>query len=185
VNVEVGFPVPPSRMDESTFVERFGAVYEHSPWIARDTWRRGLGSAGDTVAGLARAMAATVRDAGRERQLALIRAHPDLAVRVAVGHSLTRDSRDEQAGAGLDRCTADEYRRFGKLNEHYKARFGFPFVMAVRGRSRHDILAAFEQRLDNDPESEFRTALEQIHHIARLRLETMASANHSPNGCHP
>jgi len=157
------------------FVARFGGVYEHSPWIAEAAHRRGLTSAEDRPAGLAAAMAAVLADAEREAKLALIRAHPDLAGRAAIAGELTEASRSEQAGAGLDRCTPEEYRRFQELNAAYKAKFGFPFILAVAGKTRHEILAAFEARIGNDPETEFRTALNEINKIARIRLEALAS----------
>jgi 2-oxo-4-hydroxy-4-carboxy-5-ureidoimidazoline decarboxylase len=168
------FEPPPRRMAEADFVARFGNVYEHSPRIAEAVHRRGLGPAEDTPEGLAAAMAAVLDAAADDAKLALIRAHPDLAGRAAIGGDLTDASKSEQAGAGLDRCTPEEYRRFQELNEAYKAKFGFPFILAVVGRTRHDILAAFEARIGNDCDAELRTALEQIHRIARLRLQALA-----------
>ena len=161
-------------MSRDDFVKRFGGIYEHSPWIAEALYRRGLAPAEDPPAGIASAMAAIVAAADRQAKLALIRAHPDLAGRAAIAGDLTESSRSEQAGAGLDRCTPEEYQRFQSLNEIYKRKFAFPFILAVAGKTRQDILAAFEARIDNDPETEFRTALDQIDKIARLRLEAMA-----------
>jgi len=156
------------------FVARFGGVYEHSPWIAEALYRRGLTPAEDTPDGLAAAMADVLSGADNDSKFALIRAHPDLAGRAAIAGALTEASKTEQAGAGLDRCSPEEYRRFQAMNEAYKAKFRFPFILAVGGKTRHDILAAFEARLGNDRDTEFRTALEQIDRIARLRLDTMA-----------
>lgn len=164
----------PSELDEATFVATYGDVYEHSPWIARACWQAGLEPLHDHPDRLADAMAAFVDAADAEAQIALIRAHPDLAGRLGVGERLTDDSASEQAGAGLDRCTPEEYERFTTLNERYRERFGFPFVMAVKGHHRQGILEAFERRVDNDPETERRTAIEQIHRIARLRLRARA-----------
>ncbi len=155
------------------FVARFGGVYEHSPWIAETLFRRGLTPAEDTPAALAAAMADVLSGADNDSKLALIRAHPDLAGRAAIAGALTEASKAEQAGAGLDRCTPEEYRRFQELNEAYKAKFGFPFILAVAGRTRQEILAAFEARLGNAPDAEFQTALEHIDRIARLRLLAM------------
>ena len=168
------FDPPPRSLSEEDFVACFGGVYEHSPWIATAAFRRGLTSAEDTPAGLAAALADVIAAAERDDRLALIRAHPDLAGRAAVAGELTQSSRSEQAGAGLDRCTPEEYRRFQELNEAYKAKFGFPFILAVAGKTRREILSAFKGRLDNDPETEFRMALAEIDKIARLRLEGMA-----------
>ncbi|MFC3283825.1 2-oxo-4-hydroxy-4-carboxy-5-ureidoimidazoline decarboxylase [Litchfieldella rifensis] len=161
----------PSTLDRADFVGRFGDIYEHSPWVAEETWDNGLTHDQDTPSGLASAMGAVLAAASAERQLEVIRAHPDLAGKAALAGDLTDDSTREQAGAGLDQCTPEELARFERLNDAYKARFGFPFVMAVRGNDRHAILAAFETRLHNSPDEERRTAIEQINRIARLRLE--------------
>ncbi|MFQ3789180.1 2-oxo-4-hydroxy-4-carboxy-5-ureidoimidazoline decarboxylase [Halomonas sp. A29] len=165
----------PSTLDLSEFVTRFGDIYEHSPWVAKLTWERGLQAAQDTSAGLAEAMGRTLREASPERQLEVIRAHPDLAGKAAIAGDLTDDSTREQAGAGLDQCTPEEMARFERLNAAYKEKFGFPFVMAVKGSDRHAILAAFEARLENSQQEERRTAIEQINRIARLRLDDRAT----------
>ena len=161
----------PSTLDRDSFVAQYGDIYEHSPWVAELAWDKGLGEEQDTPRGLARAMASVLDSASPERQLAVIRAHPDLAGKAAKSGELTADSTREQAGAGLDQCNAEEYERFHRYNEAYKARFGFPFVMAVKGSDRHKILAAFETRLDHAPDEERRTAIEQINRIALFRLE--------------
>jgi len=168
------FKPPPRTMSRRAFLARFGGIYEHSSWIAEALHDRGLTANEDTSAGLAAAMASVLAAAGDDAKLALIRAHPDLAGRAAIAGNLTDASRSEQAGAGLDRCTPEEYRRFQELNEAYKQKFGFPFILAVGGRTRQDILAAFESRIANDPESEFRTALREIDRIALLRLQSIA-----------
>jgi OHCU decarboxylase len=112
-----------------------------------------------------------LRAGPKERKRALIEAHPDLAGRLARAGDLTTDSTREQAGAGLDRLSDHEYERFTALNAAYKATFGMPFIMAVKGCGKDEILAAFQGRLDNDPETEFETALAQIERIALLRLK--------------
>lgn len=164
---------PPSSLDRARFLARYGGVYEHSAWIAEEVWDRG--EAADAVEPLADAMAARVEAADRDRQLALLRAHPDLAGRLAVAGGLTQASSAEQTGAGLDRCTPQEYAEFQQLNDAYVARFGFPFILAVRGRDRRQILEAFRARVGNGTEVEFREALDQVHRIARLRLEALAA----------
>ena len=164
---------PSSSGDRAAFVARYGGVYEHSPWVAEEAYDAGIPFAEHTPEGLARRFATIVAAAGRARQMALIRAHPDLAGRLAVDGGLTDSSRSEQAGAGLDRCTPAELARFQALNDAYKAKFGFPFILAVAGRSRADILAAFEARIANDPETEFSTALREIDRIALLRLKAL------------
>lgn len=158
-------------MDTHDFIARFGGVYEHSPWVAERVAALGIDT--DDVALLAEWMAECVDNAASEQQLELIRAHPDLAGKAQIAGELTADSTAEQASAGLDRCSRDEFERFQALNTAYRDKFGFPFVMAVRGSSREEILEAFATRLGNDYELEFETALTEIHKIARLRLEAM------------
>jgi OHCU decarboxylase len=163
---------PPSTLTRDGFLARYGWVYERSPWIAEAVWDRGAAS--DDPGALAQAMAAVVRGADEPAQRALLRAHPDLAGRLALAGDLTEASRAEQAGAGLDRCSSRELAAFRSLNEAYVERFGFPFIIAVAGLDRAAILAAFRLRLANDPESEFAEALAQVDRIARLRLEALA-----------
>ena len=172
---DVRFDPLPSQMDRHTFVDRFGGVYEHSPWIAEAVWDAGLRAEHDTLAGLAGAMETVLARANRDAKLALIRAHPDLAGRAAIAGELTAASRAEQAGAGLDQCTPAEFERFQALNSRYKRKFGFPFILAVAGLSRNDILAAFQSRVGNRPEDEHAEALRQINRIARLRLAALAA----------
>ncbi|MEL6448770.1 MAG: 2-oxo-4-hydroxy-4-carboxy-5-ureidoimidazoline decarboxylase [Pseudomonadota bacterium] len=164
----------PSALERDDFVSHYGGIYEHSPWIAEAAWEAGLAPDADTPAGLATAMGAVVDAAGQVRQLELLRAHPDLAGQAAVAGELTAESTEEQASAGIDQCTAEEFARFQDFNELYKRRFAMPFIMAVRGANRHDILAAFESRLNNPKTVEFATALAEVHKIARLRLQAMA-----------
>jgi len=164
---------PPSSLDRSGFLSRYGGVYEHSPWIASAVWD--ADGVSDEVETLAARMAARVEAAPEDAKLALLRAHPDLAGKLAVRGELTADSTAEQAGAGLDLCTPEEFAEFQRLNGTYKAKFGFPFIIAVRGLDRTHILAAFRRRVDNDRATEFREALTQVHRIARLRLEGLAS----------
>ncbi|MDX1404919.1 MAG: 2-oxo-4-hydroxy-4-carboxy-5-ureidoimidazoline decarboxylase [Woeseiaceae bacterium] len=156
------------------FVARYGGVYEHSPWVAEQAYD----SARDVedATQLAKLMADRVDQAPAERRLALIRAHPDLAGKAAIAGELTDESSEEQAAAGIDRCSPREYAEFQSLNERYKRKFGFPFVMAVRNSNRHEILEVFARRLENDEETEFATAIAEIHKIARMRLKAM---NHS------
>ena len=160
-------------MDVQEFISKYGGVYEHSPWVAESVAADAADV--DDIDGLAALMVDCVDNAAPEKQLALIRAHPDLAGKAQVAGELTPDSTDEQASAGLDQCSKVEYERFQALNDAYKEKFGFPFVMAVRGSSRTEILEAFSDRLRNDYDVEFETALAEIHKIARLRLEAMES----------
>lgn len=163
----------PSFMPRGLFVERFGGVYEHSPWIAEGAYDAGLTAAEDTAAGLNAALAAVLRAAAPERQMGVIRAHPDLAGKLAEAKMLTADSTAEQASAGLDRLTPEEKARFTALNDAYLARFGFVFIMAIRGRTKAEIIAGFERRLAHDRDTEIAEALTQIERIALLRLEQM------------
>jgi OHCU decarboxylase len=160
----------PSRMSEDEFVATFGDIFEHTPQIARQAHQRGLSAAQDTASGLHERLVAIMRDMDRGAKLALINAHPDLAGRLALAKELTADSTKEQGSAGLDKLTPDELTKFTTLNDAYKARFGFPFIMAVKGATKEQILSAFERRIAHDVETEFAEALMQIERIALLRL---------------
>lgn len=155
---------------DSEFVSALGGIFEHSPWVAEAV-------AGErpfaSVAALHAAMVAAIGGAGTAAQLKLIRAHPDLAGKAALAGKLTEESKSEQKGAGLDRLTPEEYDRFHELNDAYKARFGFPFILAVRGHDKHSILAAFERRLKHSPEEERAEALAQIARIGEFRLNDL------------
>jgi OHCU decarboxylase len=168
------FTPPPRSLDLDGFVEKFGGVYEHFPEIAMRAWEGGLGPESDTPAGLAGCLAAVAAALDRKAQLKLIRNHPDLAGRLGIA-GLTAASRSEQAGAGLDQCTAEEFARFTVLNKLYKEKFKFPFILAVAGKNRAEILATFEKRIENDRGTEFQTALAEIDKIARIRLEGLAT----------
>jgi 2-oxo-4-hydroxy-4-carboxy-5-ureidoimidazoline decarboxylase len=157
-------------LDREDFVSRLGAIYEHSPWVAARVWRA---RPFDSVDQLWRAMQDAVKAASSEEQLALIRAHPELAGRLAVAGQLTDASRSEQRGAGLDSCTPEEFARLQALNASYRTRFDFPFVVAVRGLTRGDIIARIEQRLANERAEELATCLQEIGRIARFRLEDL------------
>ena len=150
------------------FVARFGDVAEHSPWVAEAA---AAARPFATREAMIEAFAAAVAAAPRDARLALVRAHPDLAGRAARAGVMAEDSKREQAGAGLDTLTEAEYARFTELNDGYRARFDFPFILAVRGATKAMILDAFEARLPNDPDAEFEAALAQIHRIFRFRLE--------------
>jgi len=149
-------------MTREQFVQKYGGIYEHSPWVAEAAY-----GAEDIVV----AMRECVEKAGRDRQLVLIRAHPDLGQRL---NTLTPSSVAEQQGAGLDQCTPEEFAEFQELNQAYKEKFGFPFIVAVKGLKRQDILQLFRERIHHDWDAEFRTALDQVHKIARFRLDDSA-----------
>ena len=157
-----------NRMAVSDFVAAFGDVAERSLWVAE----RAAGArpfAGREA--VTEAFAAALRGAARGEQLAVLRAHPDLAGRAAVAGDLSEDSRREQAGAGLDRLTPAEFERFTALNAAYRERFGIPFIFAVKGATKHMILSAFEERIANAPEVEHGNAIDNVCRIMRFRIE--------------
>ncbi|MFL5296669.1 MAG: 2-oxo-4-hydroxy-4-carboxy-5-ureidoimidazoline decarboxylase [Phenylobacterium sp.] len=156
----------PSSLSHAEFIARFGGVYEASPWVAEGVWPAVEAGRLDDPAALAEAMRAEVDAAPRAVKLALIGAHPRLASRAKMADASVK----EQSDVGLDQCSAQEFATFQRLNLAYDRRFGFPFIVAVTGLTRAAILAQFEQRLRNDPETEFETALAQIHRIAGFRL---------------
>lgn len=162
----------PSQLDRAAFVAAFGGIYEHSAWVAERAFDEGQ-PLPDAIEALHQRLSAQVARASHAEQLALIQAHPDLAGRAALAGELTAASTSEQAGAGLDQCTPDELARFTGYNDAYREKFGFPFIMAVKGSNRHLILAAFEERLPNTPEQEFQRALAEIDRIALFRLQTL------------
>ena len=154
-------------LDHPAFVAAIGHIFEHSPWIAEETWpHRPFNDAAHLHAELC----ATLRQAPRERQLALINAHPDLAGRLARENKLTRESTHEQASAGLNALTDDELSGFQTMNANYRQRFGFPFVICARLNAKEKILAAMRARIGNSVETEVQTALAEIEKIALLRL---------------
>lgn len=160
-------------MSREDFVSRFGGVFEHSPFIAERAYDTDHMPAPLTALGVHAALVAVFRAASREERLGVLRAHPDLAGRLAIAGELTADSRKEQAGAGLDRLSPAEHARFTELNSAYVEKFGFPFIIAVKGLGKDDILAAFETRIGNDRDEEFATATTQVERIALLRLTSM------------
>ena len=156
-------------MSPLAFLEAFGDVAEHSAWVAREAASfRPFSNREEMALSFERAL----RSANRDSQLALIRAHPDLATKAR----LTEDSTREQAGAGLNSLTAEEFARFTDLNTRYKQRFGFPFIFAVKGATKHMILESFAQRVESSTEQEFETALRQVCRIFRFRIEDRVSS---------
>ena len=162
-----------NRMSPHDFRRALGDVFEGSPWIAERALTARPFASRD---GLHEAMVRVMREASREERLALLRAHPDLAIRVARASALSAASRSEQSGAGLDRLSDHDYQRFERLNARYRERFGFPFIIAVRKRDATSILAAFERRLQNSVGAEIESALSEIADITRFRLATLVTA---------
>ena len=163
----------PSQMDRGTFVARYGGVFEHSAWIAEGAHDLELGPAHDSAIGLHNALARVFRAATPQQRLGVLTAHPDLAGKLATAKRLTQESTAEQASAGLDALTDAERAEFTALNDAYVAKFGFPFIIAVRDHDKAGILAAFRSRIDNDRDTEFATACTQVERIAELRLAEM------------
>ncbi|MGC3959281.1 MAG: 2-oxo-4-hydroxy-4-carboxy-5-ureidoimidazoline decarboxylase [Verrucomicrobiota bacterium] len=155
------------------FVRIVGPVFEHSPWIAEAAWAKRPFA---NVEALHAAMCEIVRAAGEEKQLVLIRAHPDLVGKLALAGQLTKESTGEQASAGLDRLTAQEVELFQQNNAAYKAKFGFPFIICARLNKKDAILNGFKVRLNNSREQEIQAALTEIFKIAELRLRDLTHA---------
>ena len=161
----------PSRMAREVFVARFGSIFEHSPWIAERAYELELGPAHDSAVGLHNALARMFRRATPDARMGVLRAHPDLAGKLAAAKRLTAESTAEQASAALDALTDDERATFERLNTEYVAKHGFPFIIAVRDHTKDSILRAFQSRIGNDSDTEFATACAQVERIAELRLK--------------
>jgi len=156
--------------EPTRFVELLGAIFEHSPWVAELVYpKRPFASRGE----LHQIMTAAVRRAPEVQRMALLCQHPELAGREADAGTLTDDSKREQAGAGLNQCTSDELVTIKKLNREYRAKFGFPFIIAVTGLDKFQIIAAMRSRLDNAAELEFDTAIGEVEKIARIRIDAL------------
>ena len=155
--------------DQDTFVDTPGDIYETSPWVAERAW---TDQPFESLADLQETMRGVVEDATREEKLDLLRAHPDLGEQT----EMTDASKEEQASAGLDNLSPEQYEAFQRLNEQYRDTFEFPFIMAVKNESPDTIQAAMEERVDHSRSEEFRTALDEVHEIARLRLEELVES---------
>jgi urate oxidase len=160
----------PSQMTRETFLETFGGVFEHSPWIAERAFDGELGPANDTATGIHFALRSQFRMASEDERLGVLKAHPDLAGKLAAAKRLTAESTAEQASAGLDALTDDDRARFTTLNSAYVGKFGFPFIIAVRDNTKAMILEAFERRLGHTRDVEFAEACRQVERIAELRI---------------
>ena len=163
----------PSSMQKDHFIAQYGGVFEHSAWIAEGAFDLELGPAHDSAIGLHNALARIFRSASAEARLGVLRAHPDLAGKLAQADRLTAESTSEQASAGLDALTQAEHAEFTQLNAAYVKKHGFPFIIAVRDFSKAEILSAFQTRLAHDSADEFGTACRQVERIAELRLQQL------------
>ena len=160
----------PSQMTRDRFVSLYGGIFEHSAWIAEGAFDLELGRAHDTARGLHNALARVFRSASDDQRMGVLRAHPDLAGKLAAAKRLTAESTSEQASAGLDALTDAERETFTRLNTDYVAKHGFPFIIAVRDHDKASIMAAFERRINNDTATEFAEACKQVERIAEFRL---------------
>lgn len=159
-----------NRLDAAGFVETLGAIYEHSPWVAERVYSQ---RAFASIGALADSMAAAVKNSTHQQRLTLIRNHPQLAGKEAAEGTLTDDSTREQKGAGLDQCSAEELATLQNLNRQYLEKFEFPFVIAVKGLDRYQIIAAMQARLNNDIGTEFDTSINEICKIGGIRLRAL------------
>lgn len=159
-----------SSLDQSQFVDKLEGIFEHSPWVPERSWNQ---RPFESVDQLHACMVQVVQEASHEEQKNLIYAHPELAGKEAEQGTLTTASTGEQRGAGLDQCSAEELARLRGLNAQYRERFGFPFVIAVKGLSRYQIMDTVEARLNNSAETEFQACLTEIGKIARFRLDAL------------
>ena len=162
------------KLNQAKIINLLGGIYEHSPWVADILFSQGIKSQDNDIDFLAERMRKIVEASSKKMKLNLLKAHPELAGKLAISGNLTKNSTDEQASAGLDQCSKEEFSEFSKLNFEYTEKFGHPFIIAVRGLTRSEILTSFNDRLDNDREKEFSTAMEEVHKIARLRLEQLS-----------
>lgn len=156
-----------NRLSQHDFTRALADIFEHSPWVAERSWSKRPFENVDT---LHAAMCQTLADADIDAKLALIRAHPRLAGKAAIRGELTAASTQEQSGAGLGQCSPEEFARITALNDAYDQRFGFPFILAVRGHDRSSIIANMQARIGNERDAEIAEALRQIERIASFRL---------------
>jgi len=163
-------------MNKTTFLAKFGAVFEHSPWVAEAVFDADADSLPDEAESLSERFKSVFLESAPALQLATLRAHPQLACALADPVELTAESVSEQTGAGLDQCSELELAEFARLNAAYMEKFGFPFIIAVRGRDRYKILNLFRMRLKNDAVLEYQTALLQVCQIARFRIRDVLNA---------
>jgi 2-oxo-4-hydroxy-4-carboxy-5-ureidoimidazoline decarboxylase len=159
-----------NKMDRVAFVEKFGGVFEKSPWVAEKAWEARPFS---SIEDLHQKMVMVVKYANIDQELSLLRAHPDLAGKEAQAGSMTASSVAEQASAGLNALNREEVERLSSYNAEYKKKFGFPFMIAVRNHTKEGIFALFRQRLRNDTVTELGNGLQQVYNITRLRLDKL------------
>ena len=161
------------KLNQAEIINLLGSIYEHSSWVAEVLFSQGITSQDNDVGFLAQRMKKIVDASSEELKLNLLKAHPELAGKLAISGNLTKDSTAEQASAGLNQCSKEEFAEFNKLNFEYTKKFGHPFIIAVKGLTRSEILTSFKERINNDSKKEFETALAEVHKIALIRLKAL------------
>ena len=165
--------MPLEKLNQAEIINLLGSIYEHSPWVAKILFLKGITAQDNDVDFLAERMKEIVEASSDEKKLNLLKAHPELAGKLAISGNLTKDSTAEQTSAGLDQCSKEEFAEFSKLNFEYTKKFGHPFIIAVRDLTRSEILTSFKERINNDSQKEFETALTEVRKIALLRLKAL------------
>ena len=161
------------KLNQAEIVSLLGGIYEHSPWVAKILFTQGITSQDNDLYFLADRMKKIVDASSEKIKLSLLQAHPELAGKLAISGNLTKDSTAEQASAGLDQCSKEEFAEFSKLNFEYTKKFGHPFIIAVKDLTRAGILTSFKERINNGNQTEFETAITEVHKIAFLRLKAL------------
>ena len=161
------------KLNQAEIVSLLGGIYEHSPWVAEILFTQGITSQDNDLYFLADRMKKIVDASSEKIKLSLLQAHPELAGKLAISGNLTKDSTAEQASAGLDQCSKEEFAEFSKLNFEYTKKFGHPFIIAVKDLTRSGILTSFKERINNGNQTEFETAITEVHKIAFLRLKAL------------
>lgn len=161
------------KLNQAEIVSLLGGIYEHSPWVAEILFTQGITSQDNDLYFLADRMKKIVDASSEKIKLSLLQAHPELAGKLAISGNLTKDSTAEQASAGLDQCSKEEFAEFSKLNFEYTKKFGHPFIIAVKDLTRARILTSFKERINNGNQTEFETAITEVHKIAFLRLKAL------------
>ena len=156
-------------MNKKKFLKVFSKVYEKSPWVAEKSWNNMNNEF--TFENISKSMSKTVDESSTQKKLKLLCSHPDLAIKFSKYSELTEDSKKEQSSAGLNTLTDKEYLNFNNLNSQYKNKFKFPFILAVSGKDKFEILKSFKKRLENEYTYEFNEALNQVHKIAQTRIK--------------
>ena len=169
-NTRPAMKTKPSNMHREEFLAVFGQVFEHSPWVAENAWSAELEQHHDSASGLHQLMGKVVSEAEHEKKLNLLNAHPQLACAIS-SEGITETSISEQQRSGLDQCSAEEFSEFQSLNKAYREKYGFPFILAIKGYQRAEILAVFRRRLHKQKDEEFSSALEQVMKIGMYRLQ--------------